>query len=131
MRRGMNGLSLQVQEALGCDPHAGDLYVFRGGRGDLVNILWHIGFATGVSAGRHRLAQPAPHMAADPCRMRLAGPIFHGAIFHERRGQIHNSLLGHFASVFLKTDTSWGHDTKVSFTYNAIINQGQLSYCFL
>jgi len=24
MRRGMNGLALQVQEALGRDPHAGD-----------------------------------------------------------------------------------------------------------
>ena len=36
MRRGMNGLSLQVQEALQRDPHAGDLYVFRGRRGDLV-----------------------------------------------------------------------------------------------
>jgi len=30
MRRGMNGLSLQVQEAPRRDPHAGDLYVFRG-----------------------------------------------------------------------------------------------------
>jgi hypothetical protein len=29
MRRGMNGLSLQVQEAFCRDPHAGDLYVFR------------------------------------------------------------------------------------------------------
>jgi transposase len=34
MRRGMPGLSLQVQQALGRDPHAGDLYVFRGRRGD-------------------------------------------------------------------------------------------------
>ncbi|MBK8210402.1 MAG: IS66 family insertion sequence element accessory protein TnpB [Rhodospirillales bacterium] len=32
MRKGMNGLALQVQEALGRDPHAGDLYVFRGAR---------------------------------------------------------------------------------------------------
>jgi transposase len=38
MRRGMNGLALQVQEALGRDPHAGDLYVFRGARGDLIKI---------------------------------------------------------------------------------------------
>jgi transposase len=37
MRRGMNGLALQVQEALGRDPHGGDLYVFRGARGDLIN----------------------------------------------------------------------------------------------
>ena len=28
MRRGMNGLTLQIQEGLGRDPHAGDLFVF-------------------------------------------------------------------------------------------------------
>jgi transposase len=33
----MNGLALQVQEALRRDPHAGDLFVFRGARGDLIN----------------------------------------------------------------------------------------------
>lgn len=33
MRRGMNSLALQVQEVLKRDPHAGDLYVFRGKRG--------------------------------------------------------------------------------------------------
>jgi len=33
MRKGMNGLALQVQQALGRDPHAGDLYVFRGAAG--------------------------------------------------------------------------------------------------
>ncbi len=38
MRRGMNTLALQVQEALGRDPHAGDLFVFRGRRGDLVTL---------------------------------------------------------------------------------------------
>src|SRR5579871_1597033 len=32
MRKGMNGLALQVQQALGRDPHAGGLYVFRGSR---------------------------------------------------------------------------------------------------
>ena len=41
MRRGMNGLALQVHQALMRDPHAGDIYVFRGKRGDLVKILWH------------------------------------------------------------------------------------------
>jgi transposase len=29
MRRTMNGLALQVQEALRRDPHAGDLFVFQ------------------------------------------------------------------------------------------------------
>ncbi len=38
MRRGMNTLALQVQEALGRDPHTGDLFVFRGRRGDLVTL---------------------------------------------------------------------------------------------
>jgi len=36
MRRGMNSLALQVQEGLKRDPHAGDLYVFRGKRGHLI-----------------------------------------------------------------------------------------------
>ena len=43
MRKGMNGLALQVQEVLGRDPHVGDLYVFRGARGGLIKLLWHDG----------------------------------------------------------------------------------------
>lgn len=43
LRRGMNGLTLQVQQGLGRDPHAGDLFVFRGRRGGLIKILWHDG----------------------------------------------------------------------------------------
>ena len=43
MRRGMNGLALQVQQGLGRDPHAGDLFVFRGCRGDAIKVLWHDG----------------------------------------------------------------------------------------
>ncbi len=39
MRRGMSGLSLQVQEALGRNPHGGDLYVLRGRKGDSIKIL--------------------------------------------------------------------------------------------
>ncbi len=35
MRRGMHGLALQIQQGLHRDPHAGDLYIFRGRRGDL------------------------------------------------------------------------------------------------
>ncbi len=44
MRRGMNGLALQVQEALQRDPHAGDLYVFRGKRGK--HTTFYIQFAS-------------------------------------------------------------------------------------
>jgi transposase len=52
MRRGMNGLALQVQQALSRDPHAGDLYVFRGRRGDLLKILWHDGLGMSLYAKR-------------------------------------------------------------------------------
>ena len=53
MRRGMNTLALQVQESLGRDPHGGDLFIFRGRRGDLVKCLWHDG--VGVSLYTKRL----------------------------------------------------------------------------
>ncbi|MGI4944106.1 MAG: IS66 family insertion sequence element accessory protein TnpB, partial [Janthinobacterium lividum] len=52
MRRGMNGLALQVQQALERDPHVGDLYVFRGRRGDLVKIFWHDGLGMSLYAKR-------------------------------------------------------------------------------
>jgi transposase len=52
MRRGMNGLALLVQESLKRDPHAGDLYVFRGRRGDLLKILWHDGIGMSLYAKR-------------------------------------------------------------------------------
>src|SRR5882757_9030652 len=93
MRRGMNSLALQVQEGLKRDPHAGDLYVFRGKAGHLIKVLWHDGIgmslyvkrlergplhlavaggwcsgnqrgAIGLHARRDRLAQSGAHLAA-------------------------------------------------------------------
>jgi transposase len=52
MRRGMNSLAIQVQELLKRDPHAGDLYVFRGKRGQLIKILWHDGIGMSLYAKR-------------------------------------------------------------------------------
>ena len=52
MRRGMQSLALQVQEALQCDPHAGDFYVFRGRSGSLIKILWHDGIGMSLYAKR-------------------------------------------------------------------------------
>src|SRR5262245_9699126 len=43
MRRGMQSLALLVQEGPKRDPHAGDLYVFRGKNGSLIEILWRDG----------------------------------------------------------------------------------------
>ena len=61
MRRGMNSLALQVQEVLKRDPHAGDLYVFRGKRGHLLKILWHDGI--GMSLYAKRLERGRVHLA--------------------------------------------------------------------
>jgi transposase len=52
MRRCMRGLALQVQQGLNHDPHAGDLWVFRGRKGDLVKILWHDGIGMSLYAKR-------------------------------------------------------------------------------
>ena len=63
MRRGMNSLALQVQETLQRDPHAGDLYVSRGGRGDLIKIIWHDGLGMSLYTKRlerGRFIWPSP-----------------------------------------------------------------------
>ena len=70
MRKGMNGLSLLVQEGLGRDPHAGDLFVFRGRRGDLIKVLWHDGiglslYAKRLERGRFIWPQTPPNGPAD------------------------------------------------------------------
>jgi transposase len=69
MRRGMNGLALQVQQGLKRDPHAGDLFVFRGRRGDLIKILWHDGlgmslYAKRLESGRFIWPSPADGVVA-------------------------------------------------------------------
>jgi transposase len=49
--------------ALGRDPHAGDLYVFRGVRGNLIKILWHDGIGMSLYAKRlekGRFIWPSP-----------------------------------------------------------------------
>ena len=52
MRLGMPGLALKVQEALGRDPFAGDIYAFRGRRGDLVKLIWHDGIGLSLYTKR-------------------------------------------------------------------------------
>jgi transposase len=43
MRKGLNGLAAIVQLALGEQPFSGDVFVFRGRRGDQVKLLWWSG----------------------------------------------------------------------------------------
>ncbi len=44
--------ALQVQETLGRDPFAGDLFVFRGRRGNMIKVLWHDGLGMSLYAKR-------------------------------------------------------------------------------
>ena len=43
MRRGFVGLSGMVQTALQENPFSGQVYIFRGRRGDLIKVLWFDG----------------------------------------------------------------------------------------
>ena len=63
MRKGMSSLAMQIQQGFGRNPHAGDLYVFRGRRGDLLKILWHDGIGMSLYAkrlDRGRFIWPSP-----------------------------------------------------------------------
>jgi transposase len=52
MRKGMQGLALLVQEGLGRDPFAGDVFVFRGRAGSLIKALWHDSIGLSLYAKR-------------------------------------------------------------------------------
>jgi transposase len=43
LRKGLDSLAALVQNHLASNPFSGDLYVFRGRRGDKVKILWYSG----------------------------------------------------------------------------------------
>ena len=52
MRKGMDGLASLVQTALGERPFSGDVFVFRGKRGDLIKMLWWSGDGMNLYAKR-------------------------------------------------------------------------------
>lgn len=52
MRKGMDGLASLVQMALGERPFSGDVFVFRGRRGDLIKLLWWSGDGMNLYAKR-------------------------------------------------------------------------------
>jgi len=57
LRRGFVGLSAMVQTALKENPFSGQVFVFRGRRGDLIKLLWFDGdglclFAQRLERGR-------------------------------------------------------------------------------
>ena len=64
MRRGVTGLSGMVQMVLKEDPFSGQVFVFRGRRGDLIKVLWWDGdglclFAKRLERGRFIWPQAA------------------------------------------------------------------------
>lgn len=81
MRKGMNGLAAIVQLALGERPFSGDVFVFRGKRGDLVKLLWWSGdgmnlYAKRLERGRFVWPQAASgtvHLSAAQLSMLLEG----------------------------------------------------------
>ncbi len=52
LRRGMNSLSLLVQQILALDPHQGDLFVFRGKHGSQLKMIWHDGIGMSLYVKR-------------------------------------------------------------------------------
>jgi len=52
LRKGMDGLAALVETALGERPFSGDVFAFRGKRGDLVKLLWWSGDGMNLYAKR-------------------------------------------------------------------------------
>jgi transposase len=81
MRRGMDSLAAQVQQKLAADPFSGQVFVFRGRRGDLIKILWWDTeglclFMKRLERGRFvwpRASEGAVHLSAAQLAMRLEG----------------------------------------------------------
>jgi transposase len=67
MRRGFDGLARQVQEALGQDPFSGQLFVFRGRRGDRATFCI-LSFRDLAAAWRHLSDIPGDSLADAPSR---------------------------------------------------------------
>lgn len=69
MRKGFDGLAMLVQERLKRDPFGGQVFVFRGRRGDLLKVLWWDGqglclLAKRLERGRFVWPSPADGVVA-------------------------------------------------------------------
>jgi transposase len=81
MRKGFDGLAALVQLSLHADPFSGQLFVFRGRRGDRVKILWWDGdglclFAKRLERGRFvwpRATDGTVHLTQAQLSMLLEG----------------------------------------------------------
>lgn len=81
MRRGMDSLAARVQQQLAADPFSGQVFVFRGRRGDLIKLLWWDGeglcrFMKRLEQGRFvwpQAADGAVHVSPAQLSMLLEG----------------------------------------------------------
>ena len=81
LRRGLTGLSAQVQTKLEQSPFSGHVFVFRGRRGDLIKVLWYDGdglclFAKRLERGRFvwpRASSGTVHLTPAQLSMLLEG----------------------------------------------------------
>jgi transposase len=81
LRKGFDGLSAIVQEALREDPFSGHVFVFRGRRGDMIKLLWWDGdglclFAKRLERGRFiwpKATSGTVHLTAAQLSMLLEG----------------------------------------------------------
>jgi transposase len=81
MRKGFDGLAGLIQVQLSEDPFSGQLYVFRGRRGDRIKILWWDGdglclYAKRLERGRFvwpRAMDGTVHLSAAQLSMLLEG----------------------------------------------------------
>lgn len=65
MRKGFDGLAMLVQERLRRDPFGGQVFVFRGRRGDRLKVLWWDGQGLCLFAKRLEKGQFVWPSAAD------------------------------------------------------------------
>ena len=81
MRRGMYGLAALVETTLATNPYSGNVFVFRGRRGDLIKVLWADGdglclFAKRLERGRFvwpQVAHGSVHLTPAQLSMLLEG----------------------------------------------------------
>ncbi len=81
MRKGFDGLAAMVAHRLSKDPFSGQIFVFRGRRGDRIKVLWWDGqglclYAKRLERGRFvwpRLEHGAVHLTTAQLAMLLEG----------------------------------------------------------
>jgi len=78
LRRGFTGLSALVQTNLEQTPFSGQVFVFRGRRGDLIKLLWFDGDGLCLFSKRPQIIVSSLNqsLSSDKCSKYIAAPAF-------------------------------------------------------